>query len=404
VIKLLHLADVHIGMENYGRINPETGLNTRLEDFLQTLDEAIDRAVAEDVDAVVVAGDVYKSRDPSPTHQRELARRILRLIRADIQVVMVPGNHDTPMAAGRATSLDIFRALELPNVTVPRRIASTRVETRSGPFQVVSLPWLTRSAFLTDDTFKNMPIEELVRQMGAVVEKELQVLAGDLDPSIPTALVGHAHVFGARVGAERLLTLGNDPMLNVSALDLPNVGYLALGHIHKHQAVATGRVPAVYAGSINRVDFSEEDEAKGFIMVELQAGSSEWEFVPVKARPFLTIKATPVTDLPTDEVIKSILKAGPRVNGAIVRLQLEGPRSRLQAVDEREVRKHLADAHYLIPIQREYTDDARVRLLGSELQGRSPIELLSLYFERQGNVTPERLEQLLARARALMSE
>lgn len=404
MIKLLHIADVHIGMENYGRLNPETGLNTRLHDFLDTLDEAVDRAIQEQVDAVVVAGDVYKSRDPSPTHQREFARRVLKLIRANIEVVLVPGNHDTPMATGRATSLDIFRALELPGVSVIRRISSLRITTRSGPLQIVALPWLVRSHFLADDERKNLPLAELLADMAGTIDAELQEVCAALDPSIPAVLVGHAHVFGARVGAERLLTLGNDPMLNASMLDLPNVGYHALGHIHKHQAVITGARPVVYAGSINRVDFSEEDEPKGFVLVELQNGKSQFEFTPVKARPFLTIRSEPLTDVPTDEVVKAILRAGRRVEGAIVRLQLSGPRSRLLAVDEREVRRQLADAHFLIPIQREYTDDARVRFAGAELQGKSPLELLALYFERQSAVTAERREQLLARARALMTE
>ena len=404
MIKLLHIADVHIGMENYGRLNPETGLNTRLHDFLDTLDEAVDRAIQEQVDAVVVAGDVYKSRDPSPTHQREFARRVLKLIRANIEVVLVPGNHDTPMATGRATSLDIFRALELPGVSVIRRISSLRITTRSGPLQIVALPWLVRSHFLADDERKNLPLAELLADMAGTIDAELQEVCAALDPSIPAVLVGHAHVFGARVGAERLLTLGNDPMLNASMLDLPNVGYHALGHIHKHQAVITGARPVVYAGSINRVDFSEEDEPKGFVLVELQNGKSQFEFTPVKARPFLTIRSEPLTDVPTDEVVKAILRAGRRVEGAIVRLQLSGPRSRLLAVDEREVRRQLADAHFLIPIQREYTDDARVRFAGAELQGKSPLELLALYFERQSTVTAERREQLLARARALMTE
>jgi exonuclease SbcD len=258
--------------------------------------------------------------------------------------------------------------------------------------------------FLAQDDYKNLPLQELLDSMAETAFDLCRDAAARADPSIPTALVGHAHVFGARVGAERLLTLGNDPMLNVSALDLPNVGYIALGHIHKHQAVATGPVSAVYAGSINRVDFSEEDEPKGFVLVELQAGSGTWEHVPVKARPFLTIKSAPLTDLPTDEVVKSILRAGPRVDGAVVRLQLSGPRSRLQAIDEREVQKQLASAHYVTPIQREYTDDPRIRLAGGELQGRSPLELLGLYFERQNGISPERREQLLARARTLMAE
>ena len=56
-IRIAHLADTHIGMENYGRINPETGLNQRLHDFLASLDQAIDGALESQVDLVVFARD-----------------------------------------------------------------------------------------------------------------------------------------------------------------------------------------------------------------------------------------------------------------------------------------------------------------------------------------------------------
>ena len=115
-VRLLHAADIHIGMENYGRINPATGLSTRLEDFCATLDEAVDFAIESSIDLVVLAGDIYKTRDPTPTHQREFARRVRRLTEAGIPVFIVPGNHDIPMAASRATSVDIFRTLQLPLV------------------------------------------------------------------------------------------------------------------------------------------------------------------------------------------------------------------------------------------------------------------------------------------------
>src|SRR4030081_3370416 len=78
-LKIAHLADTHIGMENYGRVNPETGLNQRLHDFLNSLDQAVDGAIQAEVDLVVFAGDIYKTRAPTPTHQREFARRIHRL-------------------------------------------------------------------------------------------------------------------------------------------------------------------------------------------------------------------------------------------------------------------------------------------------------------------------------------
>ena len=402
MIKLLHLADVHIGMENYGRVDPATGLSSRLADFLGTLDEAVERAVAERVDVVAIAGDIYKTRDPTPTHQREFARRVLRLTREGVQVVLVAGNHDIPVASGRATSVDIFRTLELPNVTVARTIDLHRVETRSGPLQIISLPWLTRSAFLARDDYKNKTVEELLEAMVELADGRLAEVSGQLDPSIPAAMIGHVHVFGARVGAERLLTLGNDPILNVNMVDRPNVDYIGLGHIHKHQALATGAPSVVYAGSINRVDFSEEHETKGFVQAEIQRGSCNWEFVPVRARPFLTIRAEPTSDDPTGDVEKTIFKAGNLVRDAVVRLQMVGPRAKLQQVNDSQVRAHLREAYYLTPVQREYTDEARTPIMGSDLQGRTPLDILDLYFQQRKTITDERRQDLLARARTLM--
>ena len=96
-MRILHLADIHIGVENYGRPATESdleampdyfapgvdrkrtylGLSTRLLDFLVALDEAVEFATEQSVDLVLFAGDAYKSRDPSQTHQREFAGRIV---------------------------------------------------------------------------------------------------------------------------------------------------------------------------------------------------------------------------------------------------------------------------------------------------------------------------------------
>jgi exonuclease SbcD len=165
VIRFVHVADVHIGMDNYGRINPATGMSTRLEDFLGTLDESVDCAIDRHADLYVLAGDIYKTRDPSPTHQRELARRIRRLTNAGIQVVMVAGNHDLPLSPSRATSIDIFSALEVTGVHVARIITKMRIETRNGPVQILAFPWMTRSIALAADEHKGVTIEELNQRM-----------------------------------------------------------------------------------------------------------------------------------------------------------------------------------------------------------------------------------------------
>ena len=78
-MKILHFADLHLGVENYGHINSTTGLSTRLDDILAAFDQAIDYVLNNDIDLVLFCGDAYRSREPSQTQQREFAKRISRL-------------------------------------------------------------------------------------------------------------------------------------------------------------------------------------------------------------------------------------------------------------------------------------------------------------------------------------
>src|SRR5262245_54482610 len=103
-IRILHVADIHLGIESYGPLDPSTGLSGRVADFLRGLDQAVDEALAGGIDLVLFAGDFYRTRDPNPTYQRELARRIRRLSEAAIPTFLLAGNHDLPMATGRASS------------------------------------------------------------------------------------------------------------------------------------------------------------------------------------------------------------------------------------------------------------------------------------------------------------
>ncbi|HEX9091900.1 MAG TPA: metallophosphoesterase, partial [Anaerolineales bacterium] len=118
MLTILHFADAHIDMANYGRHDPATALPLRVLDFLKSLDTIVDTAISEKVDLVLFAGDAYKDRNPAPTFQREWGRRIMRLSRAGIHTLLLVGNHDTSPALGRAHTLDPFDTLEVPNVLV----------------------------------------------------------------------------------------------------------------------------------------------------------------------------------------------------------------------------------------------------------------------------------------------
>jgi exonuclease SbcD len=402
-IKILHLADTHIGMENFGRLNPETGLNQRLHDFLASLDQAIDTALAERVDLVVFAGDIYKTRDPTPTHQREFAQRIQRLSGAGIHTLLVAGNHDIPMSAGRATSVDIFRALRIPHVTVARTIATHHIQTSSGGLQVLTFPWTVRSMVLAQAEFKNRTLEELNQAMIDLNSAKLRQEAEALDPHVPSIVVGHTHVFGAKIGAERLLTMGTDPMYDLQTFDLPHVGYIGLGHIHKHQALAYA-TPVVYSGSIDRVDFGEEAETKGFVLVQLtENGRAEWEFRSVDARPFVTIEAQVTSENATQDVVRAIARETHRLDRAVVRVRIDIPPERVAELDQDEIRAQLKSAYYVAPVERTSPQRTRGRwgAAGAAIQRAGPLEALSLYLEHQ-RVDAERREVLLRYARQLM--
>ena len=405
-LRIAHIADTHIGMENYGRINPETGLNQRLHDFLSSLDQAVDGAIASGVDLVVFAGDIYKTRDPTPTHQREFARRIRRLTSNGIKVILVAGNHDIPLSAGRATSVDIFRVLEISGVTVARTLGTHVVETNAGPVQVLAFPWAIRSLVLAQPEFKNHTIAELNQAMIELTRDKLRAEAAALDPSLPTLVVGHAHLFGAKIGAERLLTMGNDPMYDLQTFDLPGVDYVALGHIHKHQVLHYASPPVVYAGSIDRVDFGEQDEQKGWIYAEIpEKGKAEWEFRQVLARPFLTIEARVESDNATEDIVRAIARSASQLENAVVRVRIDIPPERAGEVREDDIRQHLKAAYYVAPFERTSRQRPRSRwgAAGAAIQRAGPLEALGLYLEHQ-KVEAARRDTLLRYARALMDE
>ena len=87
--------------------------------------------------------------------------------------------------------------------------------------------------------------------------------------------------------------LGRDVAARLECVADAGWDYVAMGHIHRHQNLTherEGAPPVVYSGSLERIDFGEEGEAKGFCWVELRRGRADWRFVPVAARKLLTIE------------------------------------------------------------------------------------------------------------------
>ena len=388
-IRILHTADLHIGMENYGRLDPETGLNGRVMDFLRRLSEVVEYALENEIDLVLFAGDAYKNRDPNSTYRREFARRIKRLADHGVPVVLLVGNHDLPSQDRRASSVEIFRTLEVPNILVAHRDHLHRIQTRRGEtLQVATGPYPVRNRLLARDEYKERTIAELDNLVQELVAENIRALAAQVDPSLPAVLVGHFSVSEAKFGSERTVMLGRDVVVLKSVLADPAWDYVALGHIHRHQELNRGeRPPIVYPGSLERIDFGEEKEAKGFVVATVRRGETEWQFHPVAARRFVTIRVDVRAEAdPLAAVLAAI--GSHDVDDAIVRVQVQALPEQAGMLRDVEMRRSLAGAYFVAGINVEIERTYRHRLSGESPEGLSPAELLARYLESKGTPAP----------------
>lgn len=323
-IRFIHTADIHFGVENYGRIDPETGIHTRLLDFERAFSACVDRAIAEAVDFFIFCGDAYKTAHPSPTQQRLLMRALLRLHTAQIPVVIIVGNHDHPASFGKAHALDIYQQLPLDGFTVVAKPILFTLTTKSGPVQIIGIPWPMRSTLALHDTMLSSEIPQKISEaLAACIARYAQ----EVDPQVPTVVGAHMTVStGIFSGSEKRAIYGNDPMLHVHELAHPVFDYVALGHLHRHQNLNThGAPPVVYSGSIERVDFGERNEPKGFCLVTISESelgrTTDYSFIEVPTRPFLQIEIS-LRELPGISQTAQILQEVERhaIADAIVKI------------------------------------------------------------------------------------
>jgi len=202
--KILHFADAHIDIANYGRRDPETGLPLRILDFLASLDEIINCAIKEEVDCVLFAGDAYKDRNPAPTFQREWGSRIMRLSQAGIPTILLVGNHDISPSIGRAHALTEFATLNVPHVLIvdkPCFLSSEELsrlcpEGKSLDLQLIALPWLSRTGMMTALDLQTRDLDLIYQEMTKKLTNDIDNWLMKADPQLPIVLAAHASVEG----------------------------------------------------------------------------------------------------------------------------------------------------------------------------------------------------------------
>jgi exonuclease SbcD len=200
-----------------------------------------------------------------------------------------------------------------------------------------------------------------------------------LDPQLPTVLLAHLMIDKASLGAERFLAVGKGFNIPLSLLIRPCFDYVALGHVHKHQNLnKSNDPPIVYPGSIERVDFSEEKEDKGFVLVELEKGQVKWEFCALPVRSFCTIKVdVSQAEDPQAMLFKAIEKK--QIEDVVVRLIYQLRSEQIDLIENSRLHEALTAAHSY-SIQAELVSQlARPRIPELDRHTLDPLAALKTY-------------------------
>jgi DNA repair protein SbcD/Mre11 len=312
-MKIIHFSDTHFGVaQDNGPVDTTTQLPGRVCDFLGSMDAMIDFAEDEKVDLMVFAGDLYHKHSPSPTLVREVGTRIVRAA-AQCPVVLIPGNHDTPGSLDKASSVDVFSTLRVPNVFTYQDYG---VRLLKSGIQIAAFPAPMKQHLLSSKEMRLTPTES-TQVMKQRIADIIYRMEENIDTTVPSIFLGHLSVDDAKFGSEQSMRIGDYAEVTTKLLSAGPWDYVALGHLHMYQELGDN-TPVVYSGSLDRIDFSEEKDAKGFVLITIEDDIA-WEMIEVDARPMVTIRVD-VTDTksPTDKILRKIAKKN--LDRAIVRM------------------------------------------------------------------------------------
>jgi len=336
-MKFLHTGDWHVGKTLRGR--------HRDDEYAAALAEVLDIARREQVDCLLVAGDVFDSAAPSAEAERLVYEFFPELWSAGIPAVVIGGNHDHPRRLAAVSGL-----LEVVGVHVrgepllPEAGGVLEVPSRDGreTALVAALPWVPeRRVVQFDDLLQSQ--EEPFKQYADRTAKMLDYLSRPFRADTVNIVLAHILIDGAVIGpggGERPLHLGQ--AYAVKSERLPATAqYIALGHVHRPQEVVAA-APTHYAGSLLQLDFGEREQTKSVVVAEVHPGlPAQVQHVPLSAGRELRDVSGNLAELESlaDDVGDAFLRVFVRADGAVANLAEQVRAILPNAVDVRCMRQ-----------------------------------------------------------------
>jgi exonuclease SbcD len=382
-MRFFHLADLHIG---FPLKNGENNFN-----FQNTLDFVIEKAKEYKVDLVVIAGDVFHKRDPEVRDEKLFARFVNALAESNIEILIVTGNHEGAPFRERSIHLDLYNELPLKFIHISK---TPEVITIKG-VNFITLPYPFKTNILSKEEYRDKSEDEVLnilnRRLLSIVDELISEVNGEKN-----ILVAHMPVSEGVIGFEQYINFSKELPLSIEELDRSNIIYYALGHLHKNQILKSRKYEHTFAypGSLDRLDFGEENDPKGFFFVEVEDSLKAIEFIENPfARKFYTIQ------IENDSSFDNINFE--KIKDSIVRVVVKG-----NLEDEGKLRTlidKLKNSAYVFTQVIDERDTGAVVL--SSVSEVDPMKAIEEYLDKSKDARLKKLrERILEEARNILGE
>jgi exonuclease SbcD len=345
--RFLHIADAHFDVTTHGHADPATGLNSRLLDVANSWEHACGTAVEQAVDALVIAGDTFHTPNPSAEALALFGEGLRHLRDAYIPVLIIDGNHDRAPHSGCHSIVEFLH--DPPHVY---GISRPQIDERGHfvPLEVGGITFACLPSVGREQLLARSPGLSRMEAEQAVIDG-LRAILDVYRTGAADVLVAHWGIAEAIIAAPKLaLQVVDEPMLSTVDLEGP-WSYAALGHFHGWQEWETGATHCAYSGSLERISFTEENQEKVALEVDLVRVEPGDPIIPtahvLPARRFKTLSLADYTDGQL-----------PDLEGAIVRVKDEVTEDQAATIDRAGIMHRLeaagaASVKYAVEVRRE---------------------------------------------------
>jgi len=285
-MRLIHTADWHLGRRLKGV--------DRTPEIANALQQLLREAKNLEVDAVLIAGDIFDVPNPPAYAEKVAYEFFCGLEAAGIPAVAIAGNHDSASRIdGVATLLSLAGVRALGKPRLAEDGGALILNTKSGKLCVGALPFAPERRLLDAEARWHRDGAIFGNTYREIVAGLLENLSGFFRDDTANVIMAHLAIDGATLAKSEVAYYTRDTYA-LSDQTLPAAAnYIALGHIHIHQRISAA-TPAFYSGSLIQIDFGEAEQEKGFCLVTVEPGQpATVEFKPlICQRPLKVVRCS----------------------------------------------------------------------------------------------------------------